>query len=37
MANKKYQIELTAVDKTKQAFDSAKRGLNGLNDGHPRQ
>jgi hypothetical protein len=32
MANKKYQIELTAVDKTKQAFDSAKRGLNGLND-----
>lgn len=32
MANKKYQIDLTAVDKTKQAFDSAKRGLNGLND-----
>ncbi|MDI3489557.1 MAG: hypothetical protein PWP11_834 [Thauera sp.] len=30
MANRDYRIVLTAVDKTKQGFESAKRGLSGI-------
>jgi len=30
MANQKYKIELTALDKTKKAFSSVKKGLGGV-------
>ena len=30
MANQKYKIELTALDKTKKAFSNVKKGLGGI-------